>query len=75
MNRLLMRIAAILFLFSIAGLNASNGGSQTKENEGSEKQTFKVKTELMEVRAVVTDGENRIIENLRRDDFELLEND
>jgi VWFA-related protein len=37
-------------------------------------QTYKVKAELVEVRAVVTDRNGRFIENLKREDFELLEN-
>jgi VWFA-related protein len=35
---------------------------------------IKVKTELVEVRAVVRDQKGRIVENLRKEDFELLEN-
>jgi VWFA-related protein len=36
-------------------------------------QTFKVRTELAEVRAVVTDPRGRMIEDLKKEDFELLE--
>jgi len=41
--------------------------------ETAETQEYKVKTELMEVRAVVTDRQNRIVENLQKEDFELLD--
>lgn len=75
MSRIITRPIAILILCCISGLTASNAGSQTKTDKDSGKQIFKVSTDLMEVRAVVTDRENRIIENLKRDDFELLEND
>jgi VWFA-related protein len=37
-------------------------------------QTYKVKAELVEVRAVVTDRSGRFVEGLKREDFELLEN-
>jgi VWFA-related protein len=44
-------------------------------SQKQEVQQFKVKTELMEVRTVVMDKQGRIVENLKKDDFELLEND
>jgi VWFA-related protein len=40
----------------------------------AQENAFKVKTELAEIHAVVTDHQGRIIESLNKDDFELLEN-
>jgi VWFA-related protein len=62
-------------LLCIAGMTAQEEAPKAKPNEASEDQKFKVKTELMEVRAVVTDRKGEMVENLNRDDFELLEND
>jgi VWFA-related protein len=47
---------------------------QTKPPEIPEEMKIKVQTDLMEVRAVVTDRKGTIIENLKHEDFELLEN-
>ena len=40
-----------------------------------ESQLIKVKTELMELRTVVLDRSGRIVENLKKEDFELYEDD
>lgn len=37
-------------------------------------QTVRLKSDLIEVRAVVTDRSDRVVDNLRAEDFELLEN-
>ncbi len=37
-------------------------------------QTVRLKADLIEVRAVVTDRDDRVVENLKAEDFELLEN-
>ncbi len=68
-------IAIALLLCSISGIAALDDALQTKPKETPEKQEIKVKTELMEVRTVVTDKKGRIIEDLKKEDFELLEND
>ena len=66
----------IIVLFcGIAGIAVPQGSIQTPPKEAVEAQKYKVKTELMEVRAVVTDRQSRIVENLKKEDFELLEND
>jgi len=75
MKRFLACLAAALLLYSIMGILAQDNVSQTKPAEKPEDQKFQVKTELMEVRTVVTDRDGRIVENLGKDDFELLEND
>jgi VWFA-related protein len=66
-------------LFSILSLCITNIGAQdskqpTKSGEESGGATFKVSSRLVEIRAVVTDKKDRIVENLGSEDFELLEN-
>jgi VWFA-related protein len=56
------------------GVIAWNTGLQNPPPPKGQGRTFKVKTELVEVRAVVTDRQGRLVENLKREDFELLEN-
>jgi VWFA-related protein len=67
-------LAVALLLHSIRGIS-SQDAMQMKPTETTDDQKIKVQTELMEVRAVVTDPDGRIVENLTKDDFELLEND
>jgi VWFA-related protein len=62
--------AIAVLMYSIADITALDDALQKQEV-----QQYRVKTELMEVRAVVTDRQGRIVENLKKDDFELLEND
>ncbi len=47
---------------------------QEKPKEAQAMEKFKVRTDLVEVHAVVTDRKGRIIENLKKEDFDLLEN-
>jgi VWFA-related protein len=75
MNRFLACFAVTMLFFGIAGIPAQDDALQTKPVEEPEAQKIKVQTELMEVRAVVTDRGGQIVENLTKDDFELLEND
>ncbi|HTY64300.1 MAG TPA: VWA domain-containing protein [Acidobacteriota bacterium] len=65
-------ITALFFFFlAIAGRDAV---LQTKSKEADQDKTIKVKTELIEVHAVVTDRQGRVVDNLTKEDFELLEN-
>ena len=66
-------LAVTILLYSV--IPAQDDALQTKPTKTPEDQKFQVKTELMEVRTIVTDPDGRIIENLGKDDFELLEND
>ena len=75
MNRCFARLAILLVLGAAAYISAQDATRETKRNDVPDIQKFKVKTELMEVRAVVTDSKGRIVENLKKEDFELLEND
>lgn len=49
--------------------------AQTKPKVIQDSQVIKVKTELMELRAVVLDRSGRIVEDLKKEDFELYEDD
>jgi VWFA-related protein len=60
-----------VLLFCIPGTAGKEKSIRPQEN--AQIQTFKVKTELVEIRTVVTDREGQIIENLTKADFELSE--
>jgi VWFA-related protein len=74
MNRKFACLALILLLFCINNITATKAVWQTKPEETPNGQKFKVRTDVVEVLAIVTDQKNIIIENLKKDDFELLEN-
>jgi VWFA-related protein len=44
------------------------------QQEHLQRKTFQAKTELVDVRAVVTDRHGQVIEGLKKDDFEVLDN-
>lgn len=48
--------------------------AQTQKKTDDKDQTVRLKTELLELRAVVTDAKGKVMDDLRREDFELLEN-
>ena len=75
MKRCLACLAVTMLLYGIPDISAQDDALQTNPTKKPEDQKIQVKTELMEVRAVVTDRDGRIIENLKKDDFELLETD
>jgi VWFA-related protein len=64
-----------ILLCYIGDIVAGDDSSQTNPKQTERKQTFKVSTDLMEVHAVVTDPKGRVVENLKKEDFLLLEND
>jgi VWFA-related protein len=65
-----------LFTLSlILAIACQSLGFQNPNQTNEQEQTLKLKAELVEIRAVVTDKSGRIIDNLTRDDFELFEND
>src|SRR6185295_1709483 len=65
-----------LRVFSIIGylLLPSAVAFQTKNQSDDKGQTVRLKTDLFELRAVVTDSQGKIVDNLGKEDFELLEN-
>jgi len=73
MNRRLVCFASLALLCFITHANVRAGDSQSRPQESVQESTFKVSTELVEVRVVVTDRDGRPIEDLTKEDFELLE--
>jgi VWFA-related protein len=67
MSHKLARFAKIVIFCFIANI------AVPIENPYGQQQTYKVRTELVEIRAVVTDRQGHIIEDLKKEDFELLE--
>jgi VWFA-related protein len=74
MRRKIVVLGITVLMCCNQGVIAWNTGLQNQPQPAAQGRTFKVKTELVEVRAVVTDRQGRLIENLKREDFELLEN-
>jgi VWFA-related protein len=74
MKRTLICLEITALLLCINGITTVKAIWQLSANEAPGTQKFKIKTELAEVRVVVTDRQNKIIENLRKEDFELLDN-
>jgi VWFA-related protein len=66
-------IMITILLGAVQGVGAHGAATQARE-KAAQDRTIKVKTELVEVLAVVTDRKGRPIENLGKDDFELLVN-
>jgi VWFA-related protein len=66
--------AIILVFCGIYTVRAQNDVSPAKPKEESTPLKVSIKTELMEVHAVIMDQKGRIVENLKKEDFELLEN-
>jgi VWFA-related protein len=65
-----------LKVFSIIGclLLTNAVAFQTKNQRDDKGQTMRLKTDLFELRAVVTNAQGKIVDNLGKEDFELLEN-
>lgn len=56
-------------------LSVSEPGQSTAQTSHAEKdQTIKLSSELLEVRAVVTDRQGKLVDGLKKQDFEVLEN-
>ena len=68
----LRNLICLVFLFSTPGLSGLRLLAQ--EAKKDPEQAVKLKSELINVRAVVTDKNGAVIDNLRKEDFELLEN-
>jgi VWFA-related protein len=72
-HKLLGCVLAGLMLYG-PGFVVPKVAEQSSKKDPVAAQAIKVKTELVEVRAVVTDRQGRPIENLTKEDFVLLEN-
>jgi VWFA-related protein len=75
MNRYLECLVIVVLLCSITAIPGQDDAAKIKPKEEPEIQKIKVETNLMEVRAVVTDRKGQNIESLKKEDFELLESD
>ena len=64
----------ILFTSLILTLTLLALAQEKPKEKPEDEQTIKLATQLIEVRAVVTDKQGKVIEGLSKDDFELLEN-
>jgi VWFA-related protein len=74
LNKRLACLATAVLLCFFNDITTAKAVGQTKPKAAPEVQKFKVRTDLVEVHAVVTDRKGKIIENLKKEDFELLEN-
>lgn len=63
--------AALAFICQLIFSDAL--AQQTQSKLAQQDQTVHIKTDLLEVRAVVTDRKGHAIDNLKKEDFELLE--
>jgi hypothetical protein len=62
---------AIVFVAYVSANTIALGQSQTKPT--GQDEPVRLRTELVQVQVVVTDKQGRVIEDLKKDDFELLE--
>jgi len=69
-RQMLLIITAVMALHEIAGAQSS-----PTTPTGKQDQPLRLSTDLIQVRAVVTDKQGRMIDHLQKDDFVLLEND
>jgi VWFA-related protein len=72
LSRFFIFLTAVSLFFSLVAITGANEKSQPK---APDENKISVKTELMEVRAVVTDRSGKIVEGLKKEEFELFEND
>jgi VWFA-related protein len=69
--RLYIRILGCLFMLSASCAIAL---AQTHNRPVEQEQTVRIKTELIQVRAVVNDKQGQVVDSLKQEDFEVLEN-
>ena len=71
-----MRVTRTLIVIATIGLLATNtffSRALTQNQKPDQEQIVKLKSELISIRAVVTDKSGKVIEGLKKQDFELLE--
>src|SRR5215831_18054854 len=73
MNRLIRFFPAAIICFVMAAVALSQS-SQTDKKADAQDQSVQLQSQLLEIHAVVTDKQGHIIKNLKKEDFELLEN-
>lgn len=69
------RITSILLAILIAANQLIAFAGQNQKEASGQEESVKLKAVLIDVRAVVTDKNGRLVDNLTKDDFELSEND
>ena len=62
---------AIVFIAYVSATSITLGQSQTKPADQDE--PVRLRTELVQVQVVVTDKQGKVVEQLKKDDFEILE--
>ncbi|HKP86103.1 MAG TPA: hypothetical protein VJZ26_08405, partial [Blastocatellia bacterium] len=72
MNRLTRALMA--FVISIQPLAAYAVGGQDQTKKSEQDDTVRLKSDLVQVRAVITDKQGQLVSDLKREDFEILEN-
>jgi len=71
----LNRIASSLLTFLIAvGPMTTASGQQKTQRQTDQDEIIRIKTDLVQLRVVVTDKKGQSVDNLKQDDFEILEN-
>ncbi|HWX42172.1 MAG TPA: VWA domain-containing protein [Blastocatellia bacterium] len=72
---MIRHLCIFLIVMSCVGSGTPASGQTNKGGQDSAKdQSVKLQSELVELRAVVTDKQGRLIDGLKKEDFELLEN-
>lgn len=73
--KLVLQFFFFLITLSPANFSQTPPAQSSTQSSGQEQdQTLRIRTNLVQVRAVVTDKQGRIIENLRKEDFVVSEN-
>lgn len=73
-GKLNMKIGLCGALFALVLTVSAQSRTQPQTKPGDKDQTIKLSTELIEVRAVVTDRQGKLVDGLKKEDFEVLEN-
>jgi VWFA-related protein len=68
-----VHLAIVIMLWFTVSIPALDSTGNTDPEIIDQDQTIRVRTDLFEIRAVVTDRKGNIIENLKPEDFELLQ--
>jgi len=75
-----LRLAALLVLFAAAGLTAGQNPpaqppapSQPPPQQQAQQPTFRVRVDYVEVDVVVTDRQGNLVRDLKKEDFQVLE--
>jgi len=69
-----MENAIYLLLLSVIFQAIPPAGPKTQTNSASQDRPIRLKTDLIELRAVVTDRQGKLVGDLKKEDFDVLEN-